>query len=731
MAIQQISGQTVYVITGSGRDPRLQSSGQSWANAVSQQKYRIYEQAVKDSMLKMQQEGASYEAQMKAMTQYRKDLVDARTKLLELKEKTASELVKEQARANKAAQVRVSTTTRASTATTGGEQQILQQERYATGLENERDQALSDELEARSRANTAKTTNYLKNYQTEIAQYEQEVADTVARGGDPASVTLNIVTNNANAKAAAQDIRTATLQAEQYKQVAKAKDEQLQAKNAEIAQLRTPAAPTTQAEREFVPTTTYSRQTGYQPAVTPQDITTRQQSIDEQIAKIEKELQGLQTPTRDTRSLLERSGETAREILGQPNRTDRALEAQILGLSTLQGAKQKAELSMPKNATPADQMQHRRNALLEALGQTVPPTQQQAAQLVTEPVTGASAESIAPTQEPTISSNTVTDSSENNVNRGQTDRKSVVTNDGKYTIVPIFDPRIGRISEYRYIDNSTKQEKREWRQSYAEAESARLEDANSPIAKRFDAVAAEYQTLTKERDLPTRNEMELDILQGGRSSIRTAPYQTGYTLHSDNPLALAAYVYNTIPSKNNTRHKKAIYLTEAKQYLRKQGMDERMLEQYNKHLKSKIVQDIAQEVLDTSADDFKTAQALATQQEVKVGERTKEQRKQVLKETDKYPRKVVDTVYNPRRNASKPEKEKLYQAAINSISVYPNLTDKQREQAINYLVQKHFMNKDVPHRTESVQEPVQEPAPESTPEQSPLQSTTIEEAISQ
>lgn len=39
MGIQQVGGAKVYVITGSNRDPRLTSTGQSWANLVTQQKY--------------------------------------------------------------------------------------------------------------------------------------------------------------------------------------------------------------------------------------------------------------------------------------------------------------------------------------------------------------------------------------------------------------------------------------------------------------------------------------------------------------------------------------------------------------------------------------------------------------------------------------------------------------------------------------------------------------------
>ena len=51
MAIQQVGGAKVYVITGSKRDPRLTSTGQSWANLVSQQKYRLWQEAQREALM--------------------------------------------------------------------------------------------------------------------------------------------------------------------------------------------------------------------------------------------------------------------------------------------------------------------------------------------------------------------------------------------------------------------------------------------------------------------------------------------------------------------------------------------------------------------------------------------------------------------------------------------------------------------------------------------------------
>jgi hypothetical protein len=735
MAIQQVGGQTVYVITGSGRDPRLQSSGQSWANAVSQQKYRIYEQAVKDSMLKMQQEGASYEAQMKAMTQYRKDLVDARTKLLELKEKTASELVKEQARANKAAQVRVSTTTRATSQDTR-EPQILAQERFAQGLEKERNTAAEEAQNYAGAASRFRSRRELQKYQTELDQYENDVIAAIDRGEDPKTVTLNIT--DPKAKAIADSYASQVILSAQQNKIAKDKDAQLQSKMTEIEALRSPQPNVPplltageQPQGDFVPTTTTSRQVGYRPAVTAKDVATRQQSIDEQIAKIEKELQSLQTPTRDTRSLLERSGETAREILGQPNRTDRALEAQALGLSTLQGARLMAEESMPQGATPEQQMQHRRDTLAKALGRQVTP-ETQVTPPVTQAVTQPSAEPVGTVQQPTIPSNTVTPKQENIVEeiRQPTlqNQQEVLTADKKAILQPQVEG--GVVIGYKYLDPTTRRQLYSLR--FDEAMNQKRSDPNSEYYNAYKAANNEYLQLTGQLDLPKPSEMQKTIQQGSQS-VRTAPYQTGYNLYGDNPLALSAYIYNTTPQALNKFQKMSYYM-QVKQGLRQLGMDEKLLDQYSKHLGSKIVQDSSIEIIQTSPDSVKKSQALAKQQEAIVGERTQEDRNQVRGDTNKQSRKVVDTLYNPNRNATDEQKDKLYQSAIKQISMYPNLTQEQKTQAINYLVQKRFI--DAPFiepqvETETVQETVQETTPTETPSQTPLQSTTIEQVISQ
>lgn len=74
MAIQQVGGQGVYVITGSGRDPRKTTSGQSWADLVTQQKYMLLKEAQKEAMRQMEQEQLSFQDRQNRQEQLRKNL---------------------------------------------------------------------------------------------------------------------------------------------------------------------------------------------------------------------------------------------------------------------------------------------------------------------------------------------------------------------------------------------------------------------------------------------------------------------------------------------------------------------------------------------------------------------------------------------------------------------------------------------------------------------------------
>jgi hypothetical protein len=74
MAIQQVGGQGVYVITGSGRDPRKTTSGQSWADLVTQQKYMLIKEAQREALRQMEQEQLSFQDRQRRQEQLRQNL---------------------------------------------------------------------------------------------------------------------------------------------------------------------------------------------------------------------------------------------------------------------------------------------------------------------------------------------------------------------------------------------------------------------------------------------------------------------------------------------------------------------------------------------------------------------------------------------------------------------------------------------------------------------------------
>ena len=74
MAIQQVGGRGVYVITGSGRDPRKTSNGQSWADLVTKQRYMLYKSAYDQAMREYKSGAISNKEKEKRIKDMRKSL---------------------------------------------------------------------------------------------------------------------------------------------------------------------------------------------------------------------------------------------------------------------------------------------------------------------------------------------------------------------------------------------------------------------------------------------------------------------------------------------------------------------------------------------------------------------------------------------------------------------------------------------------------------------------------
>ena len=74
VAIEQVGGQGVYVITGSGRDPRRTSNGQSWADLVTKQKYMLYKAAQDQAIREAEAGRISNQEAQKRIREARKEL---------------------------------------------------------------------------------------------------------------------------------------------------------------------------------------------------------------------------------------------------------------------------------------------------------------------------------------------------------------------------------------------------------------------------------------------------------------------------------------------------------------------------------------------------------------------------------------------------------------------------------------------------------------------------------
>ena len=186
MAIQNIGGQNVYVITGSQQDPRLQSSGQSWANAVSQQKFRIYDMAMKETLAQMQREGATYDAQMQAFNDYRNQLLKTKGDLVKAQDKIASDASKEALAIQKGNATTWSTTTRA-TGGAGGVDDISAQRQR---LQKEKDVTEEDRQKAQKSLDIQTSTIKDPTITSNLERYKQDVQSAIDRGEDPNQVKM-------------------------------------------------------------------------------------------------------------------------------------------------------------------------------------------------------------------------------------------------------------------------------------------------------------------------------------------------------------------------------------------------------------------------------------------------------------------------------------------------------------------------------------------------------------
>ena len=627
MAIQNIGGQNVYVITGSQQDPRLQSSGQSWANAVSQQKFRIYDMAMKETLAQMQREGATYDAQMQAFNDYRNQLLKTKGDLVKAQDKIASDASKEALAIQKGNATTWSTTTRA-TGGAGGVDDISAQRQR---LQKEKDVTEEDRQKAQKSLDIQTSTIKDPTITSNLERYKQDVQSAIDRGEDPNQVKMQGEETLSASNKPVVALAKSAIRTERQKEARKAEIDR------EIVGLGAG-----QEEVPFVPTTTVRGKTKLQPTQTPEDVATRQKKIQDEIDAITAELQRLQAPTAPTGSLLERTATTAREIAGTPTRKARIPEPQqgipqpiqdkmeVLGRS-----KQIADSFLsdyPKPVPKEIEQQYRRDTLAREM-QGLPQQAFEPSQYGIAP---------PPTQEmPSMEEE-------------------------------VLKPRLAPPKQ----------------------EMPSMQEALAPIPK------------------PTVDASNVAL--------------SGITLYENNPMQLASYVLKQIESLPSKKDK-ILTLAKIEQTMKRFDYPEESLKQYKQAVKSNIVSNNADAILATTPNSYMRTDAMAQKAEQELTYKTPDQRKQVGKEVGKQTRKVIDSLYNPSRSATKEQKDRLYQSALNQITTTPILTDEQRQQAIDYLVTKHML--DTPY-----QQPVEIPenfkfSEESTPTETVIESSTIDATI--
>lgn len=75
MGIEKVGNQGVYVITGSGRDPRKTSTGQSWADLITKQKYMLFKEAHDQAMREYEAGQITAKERAKRIEGIRKELM--------------------------------------------------------------------------------------------------------------------------------------------------------------------------------------------------------------------------------------------------------------------------------------------------------------------------------------------------------------------------------------------------------------------------------------------------------------------------------------------------------------------------------------------------------------------------------------------------------------------------------------------------------------------------------
>lgn len=154
MPIQQIGGRNVYIITGTNTDPSKTSTGQSWANLVTQQKYQIFKDVQEEALRQFQQQATDYQSQVEfaeaQREKLRKEIAATRKAIESVKDKERVEnarrqrdTVREQNRRGRGESIRITEPSESTSSGGGGGDFYGRQE--ALGLYDRQINSLQDQ----------------------------------------------------------------------------------------------------------------------------------------------------------------------------------------------------------------------------------------------------------------------------------------------------------------------------------------------------------------------------------------------------------------------------------------------------------------------------------------------------------------------------------------------------------------------------------------------------------
>lgn len=308
MAIQRVGGSKVYVITGSGRDPRLTSSGQSWANLVSQQKYRLWQEAQRQALQEIQYDRLDFESKQRVQQELKRrlntDVENTQKSIQRLKE-----------------------------AQTKSEQEIKEMVAKEKNLRG-RPVSLSASASGAARLSTDPIDKRLNQLRTQYRLYlgdvdtiDEEIADLAGVGGALREVNAAAIKALENKKSTYTDqVNTIKTDIDDLTLLKEQQDPTLETRASTRAQRRTGAAP----------------------IVAPEALDFSEQiaELEAEKARLREQIEGLEASTLERPDLIGRTREIyQREFAPQrrapspppiqptPARTSRSMELDMLGMT--------------------------------------------------------------------------------------------------------------------------------------------------------------------------------------------------------------------------------------------------------------------------------------------------------------------------------------------------------------------------------------------------------------